>query len=116
MSPPRKCTDAALRAALAAHDGNATRAGRAVGMHAVSVLRRARALGIATKPLGYRPPYVRPTRRQAEVAYHVVMLGSCEAAAGVLGVSPQAVSARLAGFRVRAMRMMAAQRAEEART
>ena len=107
MSPPLKCTDDAFRAALAAHNGNATRAGRALGMHVVSVLRRAKALGIPTHARGYRPPYERPTRRQAEVARAVVMLGSCAAAAAALGISPQMVSAHLAAFRVRVLRMLA---------
>lgn len=115
MSPPRKCTDDELRAALATHDGNATHAARDLGMHAVSILRRAKALGIATRPLGYRPPYVRPTRRQAEVAHHVVMLGSEAAVAAKLGVCVETVRARLAAYRVRVMRMLAAQRAEEAK-
>jgi len=115
MSHSPKCSDDALRAALAAHDGNATRAGRDLGMHPASVLRRAKALGLSTRALGYRPPYERPTKRQAEIAWHVVMLGSCTAAAHSLGVSPQTVRVTLAAFRVRALRMLAAMATEEGR-
>ncbi len=53
--------------------------------------------------------------RQAEVAHHVVMLGSEAAVAAKLGVCVETVRARLAAYRVRVMRMLAAQRAEEAK-
>lgn len=107
MSPPLKCTDDAIRAALAAHNGNATRAARDLGVSPSSVLRRAKVLGLATRALGYRPPYERPTKRQAEVARAVVMLGSATAAADALGVSPQAVRVHLAAFQARVLRMLA---------
>lgn len=108
MNPLPKCAEDALRAAFAAHSGNATRAARDLKMHPASALRRAKTLGISTRPLGYRPPYERPTKRQAEVARYVVLLGSCTAAAHALGVSPQAVCEVMAAFRVRALRMLAA--------
>ena len=90
MRAPPQFSDETIRAALARHDGNVTRAADEIGATVDMVRRRAIKLDLPRRSVG-RPTHTEPSARMREIAA-LVGGGLQKAVADRLGLAPQTVS------------------------